>query len=84
MGLTAAGVRAVAASNREREALGSRLGMQQMVGGSEKLSEVLAAWREAERELDRLVPGSREWVQMQAEIEELREKYASISEDRAS
>ena len=58
--------------------------MQQMVGGSEKLSEVLAAWREAERELDRLVPGSREWVQMQAEIEELREKYASISEDRAS
>ncbi len=39
---------------------------------------VLAAWRAAERRLTALIPGSPEWEQIQAEIEQLRRHYQDL------
>jgi DNA-binding IclR family transcriptional regulator len=48
------------------------------------IGQVLTAWREAERRLERLDPGSSESRAVEAEIDELREQYQDLFQAKRS
>ena len=48
--------------------------------GAPALAELLREWRAAERGLAELQPGSDAWMQLQVEIERLRQRYQAAFE----
>jgi hypothetical protein len=47
------------------------------------VGDVLAAWREAERRLESLEPGTQEWLDAQDEVSWLRERHATVFRQRS-